>query len=193
MKVKYGICNVHYAKEKKAEDGTITYDKPVPLPGAKNIKMDAEGDSNPFYADNKLFFNKFNNNGYSGELGIALLSDQFRKDILGEIADKNGALLEKIDAIPSNFALMFELDGDDDKMRFCFYHCSTSRPSTEANTQEDKTEPDIDNLSLTMTGRDKDNLVRAKLKRTDSPDAYDKFYESVYEPVYQEQEETPSV
>ena len=33
-KVKFGLSNVHYAKMKLAEDMTISYEKPVPIPGA---------------------------------------------------------------------------------------------------------------------------------------------------------------
>ena len=51
-KVKFGLSNVHIAKQIEGEDGAITYDEPFPIPGGVTLSLDASGDSNPFYADN---------------------------------------------------------------------------------------------------------------------------------------------
>ena len=79
-KVKYNLKNVHAAKLTKNNDGNFTYDTPKPIPGAVSISLDAEGSSNPFYADGIVYFRSTSNNGYSGDLEIALIPEWFRTD-----------------------------------------------------------------------------------------------------------------
>lgn len=181
-KVKFGLSNVHIAKMIFGEDGTITYDKPFPIPGAVNLSLDAEGEETPFYADNIKFYNSYANNGYSGDLEIADIPEKFRVDILGEKKDKNGALIESSDVEIAPFALMYQIEGDQSGRRCVYYNTTVSRPSSEASTVEESKEPKTDTLSITTGPRTTDKKVRAILERsTENATVYDKFYESVYE------------
>ena len=47
-KVKFNICNVHYAPITVAEEGTVTFGTPVPMPGAVSISMDPTGEPESF-------------------------------------------------------------------------------------------------------------------------------------------------
>ncbi len=93
-KIKYNLKNVHAAKLTKGPDGAYKYEVPKAIPGAVSISLDAEGDSSPFYADGIVYFRSTSNNGYSGDLEIALIPEWFRTDILKEELDKNGVLVE---------------------------------------------------------------------------------------------------
>ena len=182
-KVKFGLKNVHFAKMIVSEDdGSISYATPVAIPGAVNLSLDPQGDESPFYADNIKYFNDFANNGYSGDLEVARIPDEFLKEILGQTVDKNGALIESSEDKSSKFALMFEVDGDVNQTRVVYYNCSDSRPKSEASTTNETKEPKTDTITITASARDTDNLVRASLEPSESNTAiYSKFYEKVYE------------
>lgn len=181
-KVKFGLSNVHIAKMIFGEDGTITYDTPFAIPGAVNLSLDAEGEETPFYADNVKFYSSYANNGYSGDLEIADIPEEFRIKILGEKKDKNGALIESSDVEISPFALMYQIEGDQSGRRCVYYNTTVSRPSSEASTVEESKEPKTDTLSITTGPRSTDKKVRAILERTDeNATVYDDFYKSVYE------------
>ena len=185
-KIKYNLKNVHAAKlTETVVDGAAkyTYAAPQAIPGAVSISLDAEGDSSPFYADGIVYFRSVANNGYSGELEIALIPEWFRTDILQETLDSNGVLVEKSDQAESvKFALLFEFDGDVRAIRHVMYNCTASRPSIESETKEDTIEPGTEKLSLTADPRE-DGLVKSRTGDTTSAETYQNWYKSVYTPV----------
>lgn len=186
-KVKFGLSNVHVAKMIKGEDGVITYDTPFKIPGAVNLSLDAEGDNEPFYADNIKFFESFANNGYSGELEIAKIPDEFLKEILGQKIDSIGGVLENINDKITPFAFMYQIEGDVTGTRFCYYNSTVSRPSTEAGTTEGTKTPNTDTLSITTSAREDTGDVRYKLALSDTNKTeYDKFFDTVPEPKDEE-------
>lgn len=188
-KVKFGLSNVHIAKMIIGEEGTITFGTPFKIPGAVTLSLDAEGDSEPFYADNMKFWESFANNGYSGDLEVAKLPEQFETEILGQRKDSNGAIVENINDKISPFAFMYQIEGDQTGTRFCYYNTSVSRPSTEANTTEDTKTPNTDTLAITTSARTDTGDVRVKLPYTEeNKEIYEKFFDKVYEPT-----EIPSV
>lgn len=181
-KVKYNLKNVHAAKLKKDTSGAFTYESPKAIPGAVSISLDAEGESSPFYADGIVYFRSTANNGYSGDLEIALIPEWFRTEILKEELDRNGVLVEKANVSETEkFALLFEFDGDVNAIRHVLYNCSASRPSIESETKEDTIEPGTETLSLTADPRE-DGLVKSRTGDTTSADTYANWYKNVYVP-----------
>lgn len=191
-KIKYNLKNVHVAKMSRGKSNEYTYDTPKPLLGAVSISLEAEGDSSPFYADGIVYFRTTANNGYSGDLEIALIPDWFRTDILKERLDKNGVLVEQSDtAGGEKFALLFEFDGDKNGIRHVLYNCTTSRPSIESQTKEDKIEPGTEKLSLTADPRE-DGLVKSRTGGNTKDETYNGWYKTVYVPVAGDFVPTPS-
>lgn len=181
-KVKYNLKNVYAAKLKKDASGSFNYDAPKPIPGAVSISLDAEGESSPFYADGIVYFRSTANNGYSGDLEMALIPEWFRTEILKEKLDKNGVLVEKATTGEAEkFALLFEFDGDVKAIRHVLYNCSASRPSIASETKEDTIEPGTETLSLTADPRE-DGLVKSRSGDTTSDETYANWYKSVYVP-----------
>ena len=68
---------------------------------------------------------------------MALIPDTFRKSILGDTEDSNGAIVENANADRKTFALMFEFDGDaKKKTRHVLYNVwPTGPPSVEGTTK----------------------------------------------------------
>ena len=182
-KIKYNLKNVHAAKLTLSDSGEYTYDTPKAIPGAVSISLDAEGESNPFYADGIVYFRSTSNNGYSGDLEIALIPEWFRTDILREELDKNGVLVENSNIAETNkFALLFEFDGDAKSIRHVMYNCSASRPKIEGKTNEEKKEVQTETLTIKATPLS-DGKVKAKTGDTTDATVYADWYKSVYLPA----------
>lgn len=184
-KVKYNLKNVHAAKlTTEVVEGVTnyTYATPKAIPGAVSLSLDAEGESSPFYADGIVYFRTYANNGYSGDLEIALIPEWFRTEILKEILDSNGVLVEKADNTESvKFALLFEFDGDEHGIRHVLYNCAAARPSIESQTKEETIEPRTETLNLTADPRE-DGLVKSRTGDTTAKATYDGWYGAVYVP-----------
>ena len=190
-KVKYNLKNVYAAKmTETVTEGvsSFAYANPKAIPGAVSISLDAEGESSPCYADGIVYFRSSTNNGYSGDLQIALIPEWFRTEILQEELDAKGVLVESSNVTESvKFALLFEFDGDVNAIRHVLYNCSASRPSIESETKEDTIEPGTETLSITADPR-ADGLVKARTGDTTDKTAYDNWYKTVYVPTAKETE-----
>lgn len=180
-KVKFGLSNVHIAKITE-QDGEITYGTPFAMLGAVSLTADPEGDTTPFYADNIKYYIAVANNGYTGDLEIAMTPEEFLTQILGQEKDTNGALFESSDDVNARFALMGEIEGDAKKRRFVYYDCTATRPSAEMNTIEESKEPQTDTISITMAARSSDNVIKAVIEPSEeNQEVYNTFFTKVYE------------
>lgn len=182
-KVKFGLNKVHWAKITAwSEDGVPTFATPVRLPGAVSLSIDANGENENFYADNTVYYVINNNAGYTGDLEIALITTDFATEILGEELDSKGVLVERNDAETSQFALLFEFDGDKNHIRHVMYCCSASRPATEGQTTEESKEVKTETLSLTASALPS-GLVKSKTCEKTDEATYNNWYSAVYIPT----------
>lgn len=181
-KVKFGLCNVHIAKIIYGVNDAITYDTPFALPGAVNLTLDPAGEEVDFRADNTSYFKDMGNDGYTGSLEIALVTDDFKTKILGLTTDANGALFENADDSIKDFALGFQIDGDKENRKYWLYNVKASRPSVSSKTTEKSKEPVTETLNITATARSTDKQVKVELAPTaENKTAYDGFFNQVYE------------
>ncbi len=181
-KVKFNLKNVHYAPVTGEEAGELQYGAVEAIPGAVSLSLEAQGDIEPFYADGIIYYQSAANNGYSGDLEIALTPDKFREDILQEKLDEtNHVLTENVNVQLKNFALGFQIDGDQSETLFWFYNCSVSRPTTEASTVESSKTPQTDTLSISCAPAPNGD-VRVKTTAETGEEKRKTWFDSVYKP-----------
>lgn len=180
-KVKFGLKNVHYALLTVGEDGEITFATPVPIPGAVNLSMDAQGDQSTFYADDMAYYVTSANDGYKGTLEVAVIPDSYRKDVLGETEDETDkVLVENVSAEPKPHALLFEFAGDQKAVRHVLYNCSATRTGVSGSTTNNTKEPSTESLTLTASP-----LSDGRIKARTTPDTPDEKYNNWYKTVWQ--------
>ena len=181
-KIKYGLKNVHAAIQTET-DGVYTYATPVAIPGAVSLSLEAQGEASSFYADDCEYYVSAGNNGYSGDLEIALIPEWFRTDILQETKDSNGVLVETSDGKQAvKFALLFEFAGDVKAVRHVMYNCTVARPAVGSQTKEENIEPQTESLTITSKPRT-DGLVKSKTGDTTATATYEGWYTGVYVPT----------
>lgn len=174
-KVQFGLRNVHYA----VWNGT-TYETPVAVPGAVNLTLDHEGETNKFYADDIAYFVTNTNNGYSGDLEIAKIPDQMLQDIFGyKLTETDKVLQEDPDAVGASFALMYQVAGDQHNTCFLLYSCTASLPAIGSQTKEETTEVRTQTITLTAVPRS-DGKCFAKTTADTPSTVIENWFKSVY-------------
>ena len=181
-KVKFNICNVHYALITADEDGDITFGTPVSMPGAVSLSLEPNGEPSNFYADGYAYYTISNNMGYEGDLELAMVPESFRTAVLKESLDENSVLLESANVETANFALLFEFDGDVKKIRHVLYNCSAARPNIESTTNEEEIEVQTETLAITAAPL-ANGYVKARTGDSTTDTVYTGWYTSVYMPT----------
>lgn len=181
-KIRYGLCNVYYAK--LIDDNT--YDTPISLPGAISISLKKSGNDQPIYADNVLFYDLRSNNGYTGDLEMSVIPDSFKIDILGEEIDDNGVQSENTENQGSLFALLFEFSGDQLHKRHVFYRVHADRPDIASSTTNEKTKVESEKLSISCyasagSGFLKDRVKASVDNSTEHVAIYNAWFDKVYD------------
>lgn len=91
-------------------------------------------------------------------------------------------LWKKNSAELSQFALLFEFDGDKKKIRHVLYCCSASRPKSESSTTEEGKEVKTETLSFKATPLAESGIVKSKTCEETNETAYKDWYKAVYMP-----------
>lgn len=188
-KVKYGLSKCYYAVATIAADGTASFGTPVAIPGAVSLSLDAQGEITPFRADNMDYWTSSSNNGYEGDLEIAIIPESFKTDVLNEYEDTTQKVLyETTDADPTHFALLFQFEGDVHATRHVMFNCVATRPQVNGETTPTGgIEPQTETISITAASiyhaaLDK-SLVKASTKSDTTSTVYNGWFTAVTVPT----------
>lgn len=167
-KVQYNLKNVHYAPM-TVTGATPTWKTPVKVPGAVSLTMDQQGELAPFYADGIVYYNSVSNNGYSGDLEMALFPDQMLIDIWGYTkTETDNVLIENATVEPKPFALLYEIDGDANGRRYCMYNCSGTRPGIGSKTNEASKTPQTQKSTISAVPMENGDVLARTTDETTS-------------------------
>lgn len=178
-KVKFNLKNVHIAPITANDGSKLTYDTPFALPGAVSLSLEPQGDIEKFYADGIVYYQSALNNGYEGDLEVAMITDEFREKIFKEDQDTKKVEFENINREFSSFALGFQVDGDSHHTLFWFYNCTATRPSAASATLEETKTPQTETVTVSCAP-DPDGNVRAKTTEQTDEETLSSWFDSVY-------------
>lgn len=186
-KVKYGLSNVHYAIATIDNTGAATYGDVKAFPGAVSLSMEPQTENYTFYADDIAYFTNNTYSGYEGDFEVALVVDDFKKDVLGDV-ESGDLLVELANPATVHFALMFQFDGDAKGTRHVFYNCTASRANVEGSTKEENIEVQTETLNLRANSVYSavltEHIVKAEVKYdATAQSTYQKFFDQVTLPA----------
>lgn len=179
--ITYGLRNLHYALKDIAEDGTVTYGDVKKIPGAVNISLTPDGEIFEFYADDGVYFECDESDGYTGDLEIALVPDGFKIDVFGWEKSKDGGLYEIAGAPHKHIALMGEMATDVVAKRVVFYDVFCGRPTVSTQTRQKGMSVQTQKMSITC--RPVEFNGKRYVKKTSTPEMSDETYNSFFKAV----------
>lgn len=181
-KVRFGLKNVHYAVMTTSDLGVVSWETPVPILGAVNLDMAPQGDTNTFYADDIAYYVSNRNDGYQGDLEIALVPDHFAVSVLAEKMDSTDKVqVEYANAEGKPFALLFQISDDATGTLFVMYNCTCSRPNTTGKTLDKSKTPNTEKLTITASPM-ADGKVKARTTAETTETVRQNWFKQVWVP-----------
>ena len=178
-KVHYDLTNVYIAKVRTTGENP-PWDAPKRLQGAISMDLSAKGDTVKLRADGIDYYVSVSNNGYEGDLNLAMVPDWFRQEILGNtLSEKDKVLVENAMAEPSAFAMLYEFLYDKKHRRHVLYNCVASRPNIQGDNKDNQKEPDTESMTITAS-----RLEGGNVKASTTEDTPDSVYSGWMEEVW---------
>lgn len=183
-KVRFNLSNVHYAVHKEPTDGQeFGFETPVHVPGAVSLSLEQQGDITKFYADGVVFYQASQNNGYQGDLEMAMFPPSMLQALWGFVKDEASKVVsEYSNKEPKSFALLFQIDGDAFNSCYVLYNCTGTRPALGGQTNNETKTPQTQ--SSTISAAPLSNGLLQSFTDEDTPAAtVQNWFKSVFMPT----------
>lgn len=178
-KVQFNLKNVHYAVI--TTDAPAAWATPVKVPGAVNLSLEQQGELTKFYADGIVYWQSSSNNGYEGDLEMAIIPDQMLEDVWGMTKEAiDNVVVENAFVQPKSFALLFQIDGDASERLYCMYNCTATRPGITGSTNTETKEPQTQSCTISAAPLS-DGRVMAKTSDDTTDEVITAWFTKVYE------------
>ena len=179
-KVFFGLSNVYFALVTFDSNGTPTFGTPHKHPGAVNLTLEVAGSVTPFYSDNIVYYQATANQGYTGSMEFALYDEWFRMNVLKEIKDEAGVLVENAAVQPAPVAMLYQVEGDEKQAKRVLYYVQVGRPGEINATVGETTEPQTATASITVMPLPNTQDVKAHTTDDTDPEVYANWFSEVH-------------
>ena len=149
-------------------------------PWAVNLTLEVAGSVTPFYADNLVYYQATANQGYTGTMEFALYDEWFRMNVLKEIKDENGVLVENAAVQPAPVAMLYQVEGDEKQAKRVLYYVQVGRPGEINATVGETTEPQTATASITVMPLPNTQDVKAHTTDDTDPEVYANWFSEVH-------------
>ncbi len=146
-KVRFGLSKCYYAIW---DASTSTYGTPVAVPYAQSLSIDRNKSSSDVYADNKLIYHIGSLNSATINVQFSVIADTVKQALLGhKSAVTTANNVEVTNGTPIYFALLFQIEGDDENRRKIYYRCTASLGNESYETTGDSVNAVGESLEIT--------------------------------------------
>lgn len=185
--IQYGLEDVAYRVEN--DDGTYGAEKVIDWP--VNLTLDFQSQLLKFYANDDTAASIETDDGFSGSLEAMYFPDDFLVDVLGQVRDSNGAILQGGGEKSKYFALRFKFKGDKyDKKRWACKCKATAPTGAHTTTEGSSINADHETINLTAIAKTFTEGTGAQATKTkyavatmsdttETHDAYETFFNMV--------------
>ena len=167
-KVEFGLSNLYIGTYTVAADGTVTLGTPYHQKGAVSMSLDAESDSNDFYADNVKYWSGFTDNGFTGSIEVAKFDTDFKTQFLGYRTLTDGGVAQFKGATKPDVYVCWQAEGDVESRRCIRYGVSLGAIGREYSTIDENKEPVTETIDITVTGDNGTGIVMTSYKPADT-------------------------
>ena len=178
-KVNYGLCKMAFAVVTETA-GVLTFGTPILLPGAVNMTSAPRGTPQQYEADNIIYFRSNGNEGYTINLELFNVPEEYETSALGMLLDTKKVLVENAYDTVKRIALMGQFEGDVHKKRFVYWYCQPTRPNQDSSTGLKK-EPKTKTITFEADPRPDNYDIKASTTSETDSAAYDAWFTAVYE------------
>lgn len=168
-KVVFGLSNVYFGTYSVTTTGSVTLGTPMHVPGAVNLSLEADTEETVFWADNVKYYVSNADNGFTGEVELAYVPNDFKTQFMNYKTLSDGGLAQIKGVDNKTVYMMFEGSGDAEKRRAILYNISLGPITREYSTTEGSNEPKTATLPITVTGDNATGVTRVVYSPNNTP------------------------
>ena len=182
-----GLEKLYYSKIIKDDSTGLTFDKPIYLPGVKEIKISPKQNTEKLYAENKLWEQNTSLDSIEITVNVADLTNEQSADLLGQTLASEGGCFASDDDIPPYIALLYVADKSNGKKRYgVIYKGCMSLPDDSSKSQEGKVDYQTPEMKATFQSLQNNGMWKYTIDEDDAncpTDISTKFFTSVIVPT----------
>ena len=173
-KVEFGTSNFHMGLYTIDTNGKAKLEAPIHVPGMRALSLEAESEESKFFADDVVYYSDFTDNGFKGDLYMALFPDEFKLKFLNFAELTDGGIAQVKGMPAKNVYFAFEGKGDKERRRHIFFNASLGAIKREHKTIEEGKEIEEESIAITVVGDNGSGIMKISYSEGDA--GYEKVF-----------------